>query len=78
MDDETFEKLRIQREAELKAIIESPRTIGVYIVTPNDACPLCRWAQGTYYKDNPEQIPVLPLEGCSRPGGCISRYEPLV
>ena len=78
MDEERFEKRRAERKKELKAIMASPRAIGVYIVTPNDACPLCRWAQGTYYKDQEEEIPELPFEGCSRPGGCTSRYEPLV
>jgi len=77
MNDEQVAKLREQRKRELKQILESPRTTGVYIVTPEDACPLCRWIQGTYPKDS-QEIPELPQEGCSRPGGCISRYEPLV
>ncbi|HEC24207.1 MAG TPA: hypothetical protein ENI95_14960 [Chloroflexi bacterium] len=61
----------------LKAILESPRAQGVYIVAPFHACPACRLAQGTYPKD-PAVIPELPVEGCSCPGGCTCRYEPLV
>lgn len=77
MDDARFARLREQRKEELKKILESPRAGGVYIVAPPDACPLCRWAQGTYTKDDPD-IPMLPQEGCSRIGGCTARYEPLV
>jgi hypothetical protein len=61
----------------LKAIMESPRANAVYVVAPADACPACRNVQGTYFKDSGE-IPVLPVEGCSCPGGCTCRYEPLV
>lgn len=61
----------------LRAILESPRATGVYVVAPPEACPACRRAQGTYDKLS-GRIPVLPIEGCSCPNGCICRYEPLV
>jgi hypothetical protein len=77
VDEEQFARLRRQRREELEQIRRSPRATGVYIAAPTDACPLCRWIQGTYPKDS-DDIPVLPLEGCSRPGGCITRYEPLL
>lgn len=77
MTEDQLAKLREQRKQELQTILDSPRATGVYIVVPADACPVCRWLQGTYPKDS-EDIPLLPPEGCSRPGGCISRYEPLV
>jgi hypothetical protein len=77
VDEQQFARLRQQRRQELEKIMRSPRATGVYIAAPADACPLCRWVQGTYPKDS-EDIPVLPLEGCSRPGGCITRYEPLL
>jgi hypothetical protein len=77
VDEAQFDRLRQQRREELQMIRQSPRATGVHIVAPVDACPLCRWIQGTYPKDS-DDLPVLPLEGCSRPGGCITRYEPLL
>jgi hypothetical protein len=77
VDEQQFDRLRQQRLEELEQIRRNPRATGVYIAAPTDACPLCRRIQGTYPKDS-ENIPVLPLEGCSRPGGCITRYEPLL
>ena len=61
----------------LKDILASPRANAVFVVAPAHACPTCRRAQGTYYK-NAGNIPALPHEGCSCPNGCTCRYEPLV
>ena len=59
-------------------LMASPRVSAMYIVAPPYACPVCRGGQGTYYKSNPENIPLLPHEGCSCPQGCICRYEGLM
>jgi len=57
----------------LQAILQNPRATMVYIAAPEEACPACRAAQGTYEKD---AAPILPIEGCSCPHGCMLRYEP--
>jgi ribosomal protein L40E len=41
----------------------------------HDACPACDALQGAYPKD---QVPVLPVEGCSHPLGCRCFYEPVL
>jgi hypothetical protein len=72
-----FEKLRVQRQKDLKKIIDSPRSTGVYVVARDRACPVCRSLQGTYAK-TAENIPALPVDGCACVGGCDCRYEPLL
>ncbi|MBN1313700.1 MAG: hypothetical protein JXB30_20015 [Anaerolineae bacterium] len=57
--------------------MKNPRAQAVYVVARAGACPVCRRAQGTYYKDS-GSIPRLPIEGCSCPDGCTCRYEPLL
>ena len=61
----------------LRSILASPRATGVYVVARDRACPACRRAQGTFAK-NSGQVPPIPILGCSCPGGCSCRYEPLV
>jgi hypothetical protein len=61
----------------LRKIVANPRAQAVYVVAPAHACPACRRIQGTYDKRS-GSIPVLPVEGCSCPGGCTCQYEPLV
>jgi hypothetical protein len=61
----------------LKTILGNPRASAVFIVAPDHACIACRHIQGTYYKES-GSIPQLPVAGCSCPGGCSCRYEPLV
>ncbi len=77
MSEDILVKRREERQRELKQILESPRTAGVYIVAPDNTCPMARQIQGTYPKD-PDKIPELPHEGCSHPGGCVCRYEPFI
>jgi hypothetical protein len=43
------------------------------LIVANDACPACREAEGAFDKD---QIPQLPVAGCSHPLGCRCFYEP--
>jgi hypothetical protein len=61
----------------LREILASPRASAVFVVAPAHACPACRRAQGTFYKGT-DQIPEIPILGCSCPDGCTCRYEPLV
>lgn len=66
------------REEEMKAVLEklraNPRVIKIRVATPQD-CILGQTLQGVYELD---QVPQLPAEGCSRPGGCICFYEPIL
>ena len=63
-----------QRRAEQKAALERIRNglaTRVRILVAPDACPVCRAFEGAYELDN---VPELPLEGCSRVGGCNAVY----
>ena len=77
MSQDVLTKRREERQRELKQIMDSPRASHVFIVTPDRTCPMARQIQGTYPKNSPD-IPELPHEGCSNPGGCMCRYEPFV
>lgn len=59
----------------LKRFQENSRVIMVNLVTSEEACTACQAVQGTYPKD---QVPVLPVEGCSNPNGCHCFYQPLL
>lgn len=48
---------------------------GVALVAAgSDACTSCLEVTDRVYL--PRQLPELPVEGCSRGGGCRCRYEP--
>ena len=50
---------------------------GVALVAADStACPACLAVSDRSYL--PSALPSLPIEGCSRPGGCRCRYEPNV
>lgn len=51
------------------------RVYAVHVASGEDACPACLAIQGTYDKD---KVPVLPVEGCSHPQGCLCFYQPLL
>lgn len=59
----------------LRKFQENPRVTAVNVVVNSDACPACREIQGTYPKD---QVPHLPVEGCSEENGCHCFYQPLL
>lgn len=59
----------------LKKFLENPRVRDVRLVISDDACPVCAAHEGTYTKDN---IPIIPIEGCSNPEGCRCFYEPML
>ncbi len=47
----------------------------VLILTNADCCPVCRQHQGAYPFD---EVPSLPIEGCSHPHGCRCTYAPVL
>ena len=51
------------------------RVNAVHVASGEGACPVCLATQGTYPKD---QVPTLPVEGCSNPQGCLCFYQPLL
>ncbi|HJN41412.1 MAG: hypothetical protein QGG60_05730 [Anaerolineales bacterium] len=53
----------------------NPRVARITIAISPDACATGRDIQGTYPK---EQTPRIPLETCSRTGGCTCRYLPVL
>lgn len=59
----------------LKRLQANPRVKNVRLVVAHDCCPACHEAEGTFLK---EQVPSLPVEGCSHPRGCRCFYEPML
>ena len=62
------------RAVTLRSYREHPRVKFIRVVVAADACPACLAVAGTYAKD---EVPTLPVEGCSHPHGCRCTYEPL-
>ena len=58
----------------LKRLQENPRVSAVILAAPDD-CLYGLSIQGTYDKSD---VPSLPRKECSRPGGCICTYEPVL
>jgi hypothetical protein len=44
------------------------------VAADTNACPTCASLTDRGYQ--PLKLPRLPLDGCTRPGGCRCRYEP--
>lgn len=59
----------------LKRLQANPRVLNVRVVVAHDCCPACYLVEGTYPKD---QVPRLPVEGCSHANGCRCFYEPML
>ena len=71
----TFEEYRAEQKAALERIRNGLATL-VRILVPADACPVCRSYEGAYEFD---EVPELPLEGCSRPQSWdYATYEPVL
>jgi hypothetical protein len=67
-----------ERRKEQQAALENIRNglaTKVRILVAPDACPVCRAFEGAYQLDH---VPELPLEGCSRVGGCNAVYAPVL
>ena len=67
------------RQPELRAALErlraNPRVTNFIIGVSDAACPAACAVQGTYAK---AETPDIPLEACSRAGGCNCRYLPVL
>jgi RNA polymerase subunit RPABC4/transcription elongation factor Spt4 len=59
----------------LKKLKENPRVRAIRISVHADDCPVCAAIQATYSKDN---VPHLPVEGCSHEDGCRCFFEPVL
>ncbi|HVC34051.1 MAG TPA: hypothetical protein VNL16_11120 [Chloroflexota bacterium] len=46
---------------------------GVRILTGPDSCPTCRVHAGIVYRL--DDAPIVPIAGCSHPGGCHCAYS---
>lgn len=45
---------------------------GVRVITGPDSCPTCRaHAEAVYH---PDEAPIIPMVGCTHPGGCRCAY----
>lgn len=72
-------KIDLTQTAEQKAQMlarmqANPRVSKIIVAAPDD-CQFGLSIQGTYDKDD---VPVVPRKECSRPGGCICTYEPVL
>lgn len=54
---------------------KNDRVSQIRVSVAGDCCPACAAAQGAYAKD---QVPVLPVFGCSHGNGCRCYYEPVL
>lgn len=59
----------------LKNLRNNPRVKMIRISVAADACPACLSVAGVYEKD---QVPTLPVEGCSHAVGCRCFYDPIL
>ena len=59
----------------LQRMLANDRIKLINIGVADDACPACREIAGTYPKD---QVPILPVPGCSHENGCFCRYQPVL
>ena len=59
----------------LKKLRENPRVKAITVSVAYTACPACKAVQGTYKK---EEVPALPVQGCSEPQGCTCSYQPVL
>jgi hypothetical protein len=59
----------------LKRIREGGVATKVRILANHDCCPVCNAMEGAYEFD---EVPELPLEGCSHPQGCRCYYAPVL
>lgn len=73
--DPDLEKPAESHQADLKRIIEGGVATRVRILASYDCCPVCRAVEGAYEFDN---VPALPVIGCSHPLGCRCHYAPVL
>jgi hypothetical protein len=63
-----------KKEEILARLRDNPRVAHIRLAAPED-CLLGLSLQGVYEKEN---VPPIPRKECSRPGGCICTYEPVL
>jgi hypothetical protein len=63
-----------QQQKILERLRANQRTKLIHVAAPKD-CLVGQSIQGVYDKD---EVPELPHRGCSRPGGCICSYVPVI
>ncbi len=52
---------------------ENDRVYEVRVIVAHNCCPACREQEGAYPKN---EVPLLPVKGCSHALGCRCYYEP--
>jgi hypothetical protein len=72
---QSYEKTAEEHRQMLENIISGNIATKVRILASHDCCPVCRRAEGAYDFDD---VPELPLEGCSHPMGCRCIYAPIL
>ena len=72
--DKTLDQQRAEHKAALEKI-RSGLSTKVRILTNRDCCPVCQTMDGVYAFDD---VPELPIEGCSHPDGCRCYYAPVL
>lgn len=66
---------KTKQQSELLASLRAnPRVELVRVAGPDD-CSTSQTVQGVYHQTD---VPMLPVDGCSRVGGCICAYEPVL
>ena len=72
---ESLEKSAAVHREILEKIQDGGIATKVRILANHDCCPVCRSVEGAYDFD---EVPELPLEGCSHPMGCRCHYAPVL
>lgn len=70
-----FEQTAGEHRRMLEKIQSGGIATKVRILVNHDCCPVCRRVEGAYDFDD---VPELPLEGCSHPLGCRCFYAPVL
>jgi len=70
----TTTNFEAEQQTALKKIKEGLAT-KVRILANRDCCPACAATEGVYGFDN---VPQLPVEGCSHADGCRCHYAPVL
>ena len=71
---ESIEQARARHQETLERI-KSGLATKVRILASYDSCPTCAAVEGAHEFD---EVPILPVDGCSHPKGCRCRYEPVL
>jgi hypothetical protein len=70
-----YEKPAEEHRQILERIVRGGIATKVRILANDDCCPICRSVEGAYEFDD---VPELPLEGCSHRMGCRCYYAPVL